>query len=127
MLQRALLDVVGLRRTRARFILPAHHDPRPLTVCLSLLLVGMQHELLVHELDHLRAKVERGNEAGLHNAASGLCLQCALLASSSDPVPAADKKQDHHQEFPARLALGRESPWATAPPAFYRSRAPPPA
>ncbi len=97
-----------------------------LTACLSLLLVGMQCELLVHEVDHLRAKVQRGYEAGLYKAASGTCVECALLASGSHSVPAADQTQEHNAWFPARLAPGRESPWAVAPPAFYRSRAPPP-
>jgi len=97
-----------------------------LTVCLSLLLVSMQHELFVHEVDHLRAKVERGHDAGLSNAASGTCTECAMLVGGSHPIPAADITQEHHEWLPARLAAGRESPWAIAPPAFYLSRAPPP-
>jgi hypothetical protein len=61
-----------------------------LSALFSLLLVGMQEEALVHAVDHLRAQVQRGHETSLQNAASGDCLECALLVSGSAPAPAPD-------------------------------------
>jgi len=56
---------------------------------LSLLLVGAQREALVHDVDHLRARVAQGHDVVLQNAGTGACAQCALLASGGAPVPGA--------------------------------------
>ena len=55
----------------------------------SLLLVGMQREALVHDVDHLRARIARGHDAVVQNVVVGDCAQCALLASGGVPVPSA--------------------------------------
>lgn len=92
---------------------------------LSLLLIGMQHEALLHEVDHLRAKVAAGHDKALQKSAGGECVECALLASGSTaapPKPAAfllascDESQD---------ALTTVATLVASRPAPYRSRAPP--
>ena len=90
----------------------------------SLLLVGMQHELLVHEVDHLRAKVQRGNDASVQTPAAD-CVECALLASGSSAAPVSDHAQALRTAVAAAPVSHSESLLAVAPPAFYRSRAPP--
>ena len=91
----------------------------------SLLLVGMQREALVHNVEHLRARVARGHDSVVQNVAAGDCAQCALLASGGAPVPSA----------PAAFVAGARGPSdavvvaALAPSAAervpYSSRAPP--
>ena len=56
--------------------------------CLSLLLLGMQQQLVVHEFDHLRVKLERGHDAVALNPDGSACAQCVLLAAGSGVVPA---------------------------------------
>ena len=96
-----------------------------ITAWLSLLLVGMQQQLVVHEVDHLRAKVQRGHDAGLVNPASAECMQCALLAGGANAAPAADSPPSRHLRagtpVPPTFARGE----AQAKPAFYQSRGPP--
>jgi len=96
-----------------------------LAAVLSLLLVGMQHEALLHEVDHLRAKVAAGHDKALQKSAGGECVECALLASGSTAAPpeptafllaSCDESQD---------ALTTAVPLAFSRPAPYRSRAPP--
>jgi hypothetical protein len=91
----------------------------------SLLLVGMQQQVVVHEVDHLRAKIQRGHFAALVNPTGGECLECALLVAGTNAAPTADVPTlfDVAAATPivAQLALGV----AQAAPAFYRSRAPP--
>ena len=41
------------------------------TIWLSLLLVGMQHHLVVHEIGHLGARLDRGSDVTLHKADVG--------------------------------------------------------
>jgi len=96
-----------------------------LSALFSLLLVGMQEEALVHAVDHLRAQVQRGHETSLQNAASGDCLECALLVSGSAPAPAPDSAAMPVIGASTRVALSFQSSLAVAPPAFYNSRAPP--
>lgn len=96
-----------------------------LAAVLSLLLVGMQHEALLHEVDHLRAKVAAGHDKALHKSAGGECVECALLASGSTAAPpeptafllaSCDESQD---------ASSAATPLGPSRPAPYRSRAPP--
>jgi hypothetical protein len=106
--------------------LPVFRISRVLLAALfALLLVGMQRETLLHEVDHLRVQVGRGDHAALETSSPGLCVECALLASGAHPVPTGDAA--------VQLSIPRFSPPATrfapspAPsrPAFYQSRAPP--
>ena len=96
-----------------------------ITAWLSLLLVGMQQQLVVHEVDHLRAKVQRGHGASLGNSASAECVECALLASGANAVPSADASSDRPGQSTSLMtaALARGQPQAR--PAFYQSRGPP--
>jgi hypothetical protein len=92
---------------------------------LSLLLVGMQREALLHEVDHLRAKVAVGHDKVLQKSAGGECVECALLASGSSvapPAPAAFLLAAHDD---TRFAVDAADPPAVARPAPYQSRAPP--
>jgi hypothetical protein len=96
-----------------------------ITAWLSLLLVGMQLELVVHEVDHLRAKVQRGHDASLVNPAGAECLECALLSGGANAAPIADAPPSRKADAPAPIrsviALGEPQ----AEPAFYQSRGPP--
>jgi hypothetical protein len=56
------------------------------TIWLSLLLVGMQHHLVVHEIGHLGARLDRGSDVTLHKADVGVCIECSLLAGGSNAV-----------------------------------------
>jgi hypothetical protein len=96
-----------------------------LTALFSLLLVGMQQQLLVHEVDHLRAKIQRGPDSALQSSTAGECTECALLASGSNAAPAVDSTAMPVIGASTRVALSFESSLAVAPPAFYNSRAPP--
>jgi len=92
---------------------------------LSLLLVGMQREALLHEVDHLRAKVAVGHDKVLQKSVSGECVECALLASGSSlapPAPAAFLVAAHDD---TRFAVAATDPPVVARPAPYLSRAPP--
>ena len=91
----------------------------------SLLLVGSQLQLVVHEVDHLRAKVQHGHDTNVEKPSPGECLECELLASGSNAAPLAAKT--------TALPVGESTPIASyfasspalPPPAFYQSRAPP--
>jgi hypothetical protein len=97
-----------------------------ITAWLSLLLVGMQQQFVVHEVDHLRAKVQRGHDASFVNPASAECLECALLAGGANSAPAADSPRSHHVHagLPVETIIAPGE--AQAKPAFYQSRGPPP-
>ena len=96
-----------------------------ITAWLSLLLVGMQQQLVVHEVDHLRAKVQRGHDAGLERPGSAECIECALLSGGSNAAPAADAvflpSVQASTPIAAIIAAGQPQ----AKPSFYHSRGPP--
>ena len=96
-----------------------------LAALFSLLLVGMQREALVHQVDHLRAQVQRGHDAALQKTASADCLECALLASGSSAVPSTARVAIGIVAEATPHAVVRESALASAAPAYYQSRAPP--
>ena len=114
-------------------MLPAIVTPRSsarvlrivLAAWFSLLLVGMQQQLIVHEVDHLRAKIQRGHSAALVNPAGAECLECALLAGGANAAPIADAPVSLDiaaaMSIASPIALGV----AQAAPAFYQSRGPP--
>jgi len=96
-----------------------------LAALFALLLVGMQREMMLHEVDHLRVKVERGDHAAVETSSPGLCVECALLASGAHPVPAGDAAiQLSITRFSHPATRFAPSP-APSRPAFYQSRAPP--
>ena len=96
-----------------------------ITAWLSLLLVGMQQQVVVHEVDHLRAKVQRGSDTAVEKPSPGECLECELLASGSNAAPLADATTvlsvDVSTVVPSHFASSPAFP----PPAFYQSRGPP--
>ena len=106
--------------------LPGFRASRVLLVALfALLLVGMQREMLLHEVDHLRVKVGRGDHATLETSSPGLCVECALLASGAHPVPAGDAAVHLWIPRVSPTASRFAPPPAPSRPAFYQSRAPP--
>ena len=92
---------------------------------LSLLLVGMQREALLHEVGHLRAKVALGHDVVLQQVAPGECPQCALLASGSNPAPAAPATFLLPAAADSRIVVASDVAPAPSRPTHYRSRAPP--
>ena len=91
----------------------------------SLLLVGMQREALVHEVDHLRAKVAVGHDKIAQNVSSGNCLECTLLASGSNAAPPAPTAFVRTAHPGSNIPRAADFQPAVSRPAFYRSRAPP--
>jgi hypothetical protein len=96
-----------------------------LAALLSLLLIGMQREALLHDVVHLRAEVARGHEAGFQKVAPGECLECALLASGAHPVPGGVDDIALPAQRSTRLVPLHAFALPASRPAFYRSRAPP--
>lgn len=94
-----------------------------LAAVLSLLLVGAQLEVVVHAIDHLRARVAQGQGDAL-SAPTPECHLCPLLASTPHAdVPAADVP-------PPAAAPDAVVAWADAPRValarrFQDSQAPP--
>lgn len=95
------------------------------SVALSLLLLGLQHRLVAHEIEHLGARLHHGPHATLQVADGGVCLECALLAGTSSAVPL----DDAHAAFGPERAAPPAVPAHPAPRRFssspYLSRAPP--
>jgi hypothetical protein len=96
-----------------------------LAAVLSLLLVGMQREALLHEVDHLRAKVAVGHDKVLQKAAGGECIECALLASGTTGAPNPPAEFVLAAIDDARAAVAIAAAPVVSRPAPYRSRAPP--
>lgn len=97
-----------------------------LSVLFALLLLGVQHEVQVHALQHLGVALHPAQEQGLQApAADVVCLECSLLAGGASAVAV---------EFtalpPASIATQRIVSAATtrslSAPSYYSSRAPPP-
>jgi hypothetical protein len=116
---------ISLRVAQSRFILLNLMIRIFVTAWLSLLLVGMQQQLVVHEVDHLRAKVQRGHDANLGNSASAECVECALLAGGANAVPAANASSDRLAQSTSLITVAVAGGQPRARPAFYQSRGPP--
>jgi hypothetical protein len=108
-----------------RFILSAIMIRIFITAWLSLLLVGMQQQLVVHELDHLRAKVQRGHDTNVEKPSPGECLECELLSGGSNAVPVANAVLSRDVQTWARIAAIISAGQPQAKPSFYQSRGPP--
>ena len=96
-----------------------------LAAILSLLLVGMQHQALLHEVDHLRAKVAAAHDKALQKSAAGECIECALLASGSNAAPPAPTAFLLASRDESQDTSSAATPLVASRPAPYRSRAPP--
>lgn len=93
-------------------------------VGLSLLLLGLQQESLLHGLQHDRAYLADARDTVLSTADSGPCLLCTLLAGGTHAVPsAASIIYATPQAIAPRVGFGTSV--AVVPPVFYASRAPP--
>ena len=96
-----------------------------ITAWLALLLVGMQQQFVVHEVDHLRAKVQRGSDTAVEKPSPGECVECELLASGSNAAPLADAATVVSVDVSTPVSSHFASSPALSPPAFYQSRGPP--
>lgn len=100
---------------------------RPIVVLLfALLLLGMQHRVQVHALQHLDAKLHpRQAQVMPPPVADALCLECALQAAGTSVIPA-----DIAATSAPASRFGRVDRAITtrrlAAPSYYASRAPPP-
>jgi hypothetical protein len=90
---------------------------------LSLLLVGMQAEAHRHALSHC-APLDATQQPAWHAPGDTSCAECALLAAGSAGL--VDRGTEHRAP---PVALWQPDAAfvapASAPPSFYRSRAPP--
>jgi hypothetical protein len=93
--------------------------------CLSLLLLGMQQQMVVHELEHVRARLARGHDVVAQNADGAWCIECSLLAAGAGAVPAGDDDASLLPDYATTIAVAFEPTLAKASPASYLSRAPP--
>ncbi|MEO8740952.1 MAG: hypothetical protein ABI537_14785 [Casimicrobiaceae bacterium] len=98
---------------------------RFVTLLFALLLLGMQHQLQVHALQHLDSVLHARHDTGLQApVADASCLECALLAAGTSAIPGG------HSSTPALAPVGERQHVATAArrlaaPSYYSSRAPP--
>jgi len=92
---------------------------------MSLLLLGMQHQLVVHEIGHLGARLDRGSDVTMHKADVGVCLECALLAGGSSAVALDDFAHRIPVQPAASPVERRDIALLQGWRAHYLSRAPP--
>jgi hypothetical protein len=103
----------------------ASRHRRFVALLFALLLLGMQHQLQVHALQHLDSLLHARHDTGLQApVADASCLECALLASGTSAVGTC------HTAVPAVASAGERLHLAIAPrhlaaPSYYSSRAPP--
>ena len=98
---------------------------RALFALLAVLLLGMQHEGLVHPLAHLGEKLARAQDTGLAAPTpSDACAECALLAAGGNAV-SGTQHADAANAPPAGYLRSRFHSHAAAVPAWFHSRAPP--
>jgi hypothetical protein len=90
----------------------------------ALLLVCMQNEQYVHAVEHLRAKVELGDQSALQQPDSDYCAECALLAGTGGTIAATPLPQIASPGSWVAATSQVEAPTLPAP-ASYSSRAPP--
>jgi hypothetical protein len=95
-----------------------------LVALFSLLMIGMQRELFVHEVEHLRARVELGDQSGLQQPSSDHCAECVLLAGTGSTIAVTVPAPIAPPLFNAAPRSCVEAPTLPAP-AYYSSRAPP--
>jgi hypothetical protein len=92
---------------------------------LSLLLVGMQQQLVVHELEHLQERLERGNDVVAQSPDEASCVECSLLSGSSNVVSVDATVEFSLAHAAGSLAVADEPSPAKPLPPYYLSRAPP--
>jgi hypothetical protein len=92
-------------------------------LALALLLLGFQHLALTHAYAHRGTHHEDGARTTDRAEA---CLACELLASGADGIPASSVASCL-SPAPMGVSSVAFATRAVAAPAFYASRAPPPA
>ena len=99
---------------------------RPLIVLLfALLLLGMQHQVQVHALQHLGSVLHPKHDPGLQTqVVDASCVECALLAAGTSAIAGS------HDAVPAVAIIAERLHFAIATrrlaaPSYYSSRAPP--
>ena len=95
------------------------------TACIALLLLGMQQRIVVHEVDHLRAKVQRGSETALQQSFDGLCIECTLLSAAKTGFAVGEPVQHAAPTYAEQTPDVFASEAPSSAPVFYSSRAPP--
>jgi len=95
-----------------------------LVALLSFLLLGMQHETLVHAFQHDAARLNAGKQSLTGTAAEGSCVTCVLNAGGSNAVVTS-------APAPVAVALGFAPVLSSfrsgrsPAPVYYSTRAPP--
>jgi hypothetical protein len=98
---------------------------RAMLVALFVLLLGMQHEVQVHALQHLGAALHPRQDQGLQApVADAPCVECALLAGATSVAVGSDAAQNAVLA-PAEHILIAIASRSLAAPSSYSSRAPP--
>ena len=92
---------------------------------LSILLLGMQQQLVVHELEHLKANAHASTDAAVPASQTAPCVQCALLHAGANVVPTHDVAPPPHAPNSNAHESAPEAGPARAAPTYYLSRAPP--
>ena len=95
-----------------------------LVALLSFLLLGMQHETLVHAFQHDAARLSASKKSLTRTSAEGPCVTCALNAGAGHALvavavsraPAAPAFLPAPSSYHSRLSRA---------PVYYASRAPP--
>lgn len=95
-----------------------------LVALLSFLLLGMQHETLVHAFQHDAARLAASEKSLTRTTAEGPCITCALNAGASHALvaiavfaaPAAPAFTPATSSYRSRFSRA---------PVYYASRAPP--
>lgn len=98
---------------------------RFLLAWLALLLLGMQHELVAHEIRHVGAKLDRGSQSAVENPADGPCIECSLLAGGSSAAPGQTAERWSPPAPNGSVRVASDSTPRPVSPTGYLSRAPP--
>jgi hypothetical protein len=99
--------------------------PRAILVALFVLLLGMQHEVQVHALQHLGATLHPRQDQGLQTpVADAPCVECALLAGGASVIGGSDAAQ-RLVHAPAEHIIIAIASRSLAAPSSYSTRAPP--
>ena len=97
-----------------------------LAVVMALLLLGVQHEVRWHELEHLAEWRQAMQEKGLQDPDSdALCVECLLLAAVANAAPAGHPPPLDQTLGDFVLVDARTAIRPAGVPAYYSSRAPP--
>ena len=105
-------------------MIASRHRPF-IALLFALLLLGMQHQVQVHALQHLGSVLHPKHDPVLQTQiADASCVECALLAAGTSAIAG------NHDAAPAVALIGERMHFAIATrrlaaPSYYSSRAPP--